>query len=374
MQAPPDVLLLHDGELSDVASLLGELEVEWVEARAGRRVEGDAPLVIGTPARLLRFAAPDDPDAIARIAICDGGGKTLDRKLEAHGIDFVLRRPVHPAALRLLVLHMIYRGPERRRLRRVNATVPVRYRAGWRSHRALLLEFSVAGCSLLVDHALPARQRIKVILPAELGLGRKLAPKGRVVRSAPAPSGRPGEHVTAVDFGQLLPDAHQRLAAAVVARARQAVAPVRALRPTGAPDGGSAGDGRAEADLRDRRQLPRGVYTKAVHGRMEGGQIVLMGSNLSPRGMQIDVEPRLGVGNTLRLDLYGHGDIPPLRLEARVARDDGEEGLYLEFVKLWPGAPALIERLIKALPLATPGEGGLVISEVIEGDTFGRDR
>jgi len=352
-----------------VASLLGELEVEWVEARAGRRVEGDAPLVIGTPARLLRFAAPDDPDAIARIAICDGGGKTLDRKLEAHGIDFVLRRPVHPVALRLLVLHMIYRGPERRRLRRVNATVPVRYRVGWRTHRALLLEFSVGGCSLLVDHALPAGRRVKVTLPAELGLGRKLAPKGHVVRSAPAHASRPGEHVTAIDFGELAPDAHQRLAAAVVARARRTVAPVTAPRPVGAADGG-----RAEADLRDRRQLPRSVYTKAIHGRVEGERIVLMGSNLSPRGMQIDAEPRLGVGNALRLDLYGHGDIPPLRLEARVARDDGEDGLYLEFVKLWPGAPALIERLIKTLPLATPGEGDLVISEVIESDTLGRDR
>ncbi|HKJ24004.1 MAG TPA: hypothetical protein VKB65_04225, partial [Myxococcota bacterium] len=93
MQSPPEVLLLHDGELPDVAALLGELEVEWIEARAGRSVEGGAPLVIGTPARLLRFSAADDA-SIARIAICDGGSRSLDRKLEAHGIDFVLRRPV----------------------------------------------------------------------------------------------------------------------------------------------------------------------------------------------------------------------------------------------------------------------------------------
>jgi hypothetical protein len=82
--------------------------------------------------------------------------------------------------------------------------------------------------------------------------------------------------------------------------------------------------------------------------------------------MQVDPEPRLALGQTLKLDLYGHGDIPPLRLEARVARDDGEQGVYLEFTKLWPGAPALIERLIKTLPLLSPGEGEMVISEVIE--------
>ena len=201
----------------------------------------------------------------------------------------------------------------------------------------------------------------------ELGLGRKLSPRGRVVRSGPAASGRSGEHVTAIDFGDLSPDAHQRLAAAVVARARPVPSP-----------GGTPGDGttaaRPETDLRERRQLPRGRYTKAIHGRVEDGKIVLMGSNLSPKGMQIDPEPRLALGDVLRLDLYGHGEIPPLRLEAWVARDDGESGLYLEFAKLWPGAPALIERLIKTLPLVSPGEGEMVISEVIESNTLGRAR
>jgi hypothetical protein len=369
MQAPIEVLLLHEGELSDVAGLLGELEVEWAEGRAGSTGAAQAPLVIGTPIQLLRFRVKGDPRAVARIALCDGGSKTLDRRLEAQGVDFVLRRPVHPSALRLLVLHMIYRGPERRRLRRVNATIPVRCRVGWWPSQGLLLEFSVGGCSLLTDRALPAGQKIKVFLPAELGLGRKLGIKGHVVRSDPAASGKPGDHVAAIDFGELSPDTHQRLAAAVVARARQAVVPVAAPAPAMATmDSGGASEG----DMRERRQLPRGVYTKAVHGRVENDQVVLMGSNLSPKGMYVDAEPRLQRGIYLKLDLYGHGDIPPLRLEARVARNDGEHGLYLEFVKLWPGAPALIERLIKTLPLISPSEGGMVISEVVESDSLAR--
>ena len=111
-----------------------------------------------------------------------------------------------------------------------------------------------------------------------------------------------------------------------------------------------------------------------MHGRVEDDQLVLMGSNLSPKGMRVDAEPRLQVGACLKLNLYGHGDIPPLRLEARVARNDGEQGLYLEFTDLWPGAPALIERLIKTLPLVSPGAGGMVISEVVEADTMGDRR
>jgi hypothetical protein len=363
MTAPTEVLLLHDGELSDLTALLDELDVSWAEGRSGRAVEGGAPLVIGTPTELLRFRS-DDGATTARIAICSSGGKTLEGKLEADGVDFVLRRPVHPAALRLLILHLIYRGPERRRLRRVNAAIPITFRAGWRRRHGLLLEFSVGGCSLLTDRPLAAGQRIKATLPAELGLGRKLKVHGRVVRCAPAPSARPGEHVAAIDFGELTPDAHQRLAAAVVARARQVAPPVEA--PVPPPRTGEASAPAHLAEVEERRSMPRGQYTKAIHGQVAGEQIVLMGSNLSPAGMRIDPEPRLGLGVTLKLDLYGHGDIPPLRLQARVARDDGEQGLYLEFQDLWPGAPALIERLIKTLPVVSPQAGGMVITEVIE--------
>ncbi|MBW2316552.1 MAG: PilZ domain-containing protein [Deltaproteobacteria bacterium] len=373
MNAPVEVLLLHDGELSDVAALLGEFEVEWLEVLARGSQPAAAPLLIGTPARLLRFELPGGPDSVARIAICDGAGagKTLRRKLEAHGVDFVLRRPVHPAALRLLVLHMIYRGPERRRLRRVNATIPVRYRVGWKARQALLLEFSVGGCSLLMDRVLTGGKRIKVFLPEELGLGRKLGLKGHVVRSEAAASGQPGEQVVAIDLGELPPDAHQRLAAGVVSRARKTAAPIDVPK-RGGPEPIEALD--EVSDGGERRRLPRGIYTKAVHGRVDGAQLVLMGTNLSPKGMQVDPEPRVELGASLKLDLYGHGDIPPLRLEARVARDDGERGLYLEFVRLWPGAPAVIERLIKTLPLVAPGEGRMVISEVVESDPLGRPR
>jgi hypothetical protein len=122
-----------------------------------------------------------------------------------------------------------------------------------------------------------------------------------------------------------------------------------------------------ELAARDRRRMPRGHYTKAVHGQLGEQRVVLVGANLSPRGMQVDPDPRLALGMRLKLDLYGHGSIPPLRIDARVARDDGERGLFLEFEGLWPGAPAILERLVKTLPLITPGTGaGMVISEVVE--------
>ena len=361
---PTEVLLLHEGELADVAALLEELEVDFAQGRAAQMVEGAPALVIGTPTHLLRFRPTGAAHAAVRIAVCQGGGRTLDRKLEDDGVDFVLRRPVHPAAMRLLILHMIYRGPERRRLRRVNAALTVRYRVGWRARRGLLLEFSVGGCSLLVGRAISTGRRVTVTLPAEVGLGRKLVVKGRARRSEPAPDGS-ADRVVAVDFGELSPDAHQRLAAAVVARVRSTTRETSALRPP--PPGSDGSFEKPEVDLDERRRLPRAYYTKAVHGRLGEEQLVLMGSNLSPAGMQVDPEPRLALGARVKLDLYGHADVPPLRLDARVARDDGELGLYLEFENLWPGAPATLERLVKRLPLISPGSGSsMLIGEVIE--------
>ncbi|NNL64618.1 MAG: hypothetical protein HKP30_00100, partial [Myxococcales bacterium] len=189
MEALMEVLLLHDGELADIAALLRELGIGFEEGRAIHSLEGMPGLVIGTPQRLLRWSCDGDPRSVARMAFCDGGGRTLDRKLEAEGIDFILRRPIHPTALRLLLLHLVYRGPERRRLRRVSAAVPVKFRTGLWPRSGLLLEFSVGGCQLLTDAALPEKQSIRLTLPATLGLGRKLAIKGRVVRSIVAPSG-----------------------------------------------------------------------------------------------------------------------------------------------------------------------------------------
>jgi len=361
MKTTTDVLVLHEGELRDVTALLDRLEIFWVEGRSAQYIAGTPGLVIGTPQQLLRFRRAGESHAVAHVAVCQGAGRALERKLEEEGVDFILRRPIHPVALRLLILHLVYRGPERRRLRRVSAGVPLKFRTGLRSRRGLLLEFSVGGCQLLTDVPLSVGQRIRVTLPTELGLGRKLAIKGRVARSQEASAGSKDEFVAAIDFGELTPDTRQRLAAGVVARAHHRPPPPQAAHSEATPD-------EAEVQLRERRQGPRGPYTKAVHGRLADDQVVLMGSNLSKYGMQVDPEPRLALGMKLKLDLYGHGDIPPLRLDAEVARDDGARGWYLEFVNLWPGAPALLERLVKTLPLATPGpEGsGIVISEVIE--------
>ena len=60
-----------------------------------------------------------------RIAILDGESRTVCALLRRSSFEMIVRRPVHPAALRLLLLHALYRGPEKRRTPRVSVGAPV---------------------------------------------------------------------------------------------------------------------------------------------------------------------------------------------------------------------------------------------------------
>ena len=93
--------------------------------------------------------------------------------LQRAGVDLVVRRPVHPSALRLLLLHCLYRGPERRRSPRVSVGAPVTFRSGLRRKSAILADLSVTGGRLLCRHQLDRGQKLALRIPNATG-GRKL--------------------------------------------------------------------------------------------------------------------------------------------------------------------------------------------------------
>ena len=129
----PAALLVHDGELADVRALLTSLKLPCTERRAGlppSDLERTGGLVVTTPQRasLLRFAGRERPTC---IVVCDRDSRTLRNSLRRAGIALMVRRPVHPAALRALVLHALYRGPERRR------NVPASFSGVWPTSHTL---------------------------------------------------------------------------------------------------------------------------------------------------------------------------------------------------------------------------------------------
>src|SRR5262249_5007562 len=177
MSAHPAVLLVHDGELPDLGRVLMALGVE-VHERVGAPTAGERArswdLVIGTPRRLIEL--DEGPGrAASRIAALPADTRTARSILARSGVRVVVRLPAHPLALRLLVLHALYRGPERRRRPRVAIGAAVRIRAGLRRRPALLVELSLRGCRLLVADAIALGRRLRLELPAAVTGGRPLA-------------------------------------------------------------------------------------------------------------------------------------------------------------------------------------------------------
>jgi len=374
------VLVLHRGELRDVCALLLELGVVYEErpntVQAGS--DGDAwRLVIATPQRVLELRASRIGDSASVLAVCDGFSRTLAAKLTQARVHFVLRRPAHPAALRLLLLHALYHGPEKRRYRRVSIGAPVRLRLGWRRRPAMLLELSASGCRVQAARAARPGARVSIDLPASRTTrGRTLRVRGRVVRSGAAlTDDTGGAHEIAVQFEPLGKAATDAVAALVREHGRGPAswkdAPARTAPGPAPDDEGEPASRLAPRDRAapERRRSPRLRYAKPVLVKGDGASRVLMGRDLSTGGMRVMRDPNLAAGERLKLALYGEEGIPPVMLQAEVAREDGPF-LVLRFED--PGDAGLepLRRIMSSLPLSGSDETGhttpLVVSEIVE--------
>ncbi len=181
----PQSLLVHDGELDDLRSVLEGIGTPFVDRRGPLSEADEATdwdLVVATPGRMLelQLAAPRKP---IRMVIVDQDSKTLRAKLHKAGIRLMVRRPVHPAALRGLILHAIYRGPEKRRSRRVTVGAPIRMRTAWRQSPCILADLSLGGCRLISNLPVNAGKTFTLVIPAEIAGGKGYRLRARAIRS-----------------------------------------------------------------------------------------------------------------------------------------------------------------------------------------------
>jgi hypothetical protein len=170
MAVQPMLLVLDDGELSDIASLLNEMGVEYAHLR-GSAIPPQIPppqrVIVTTPRRAM--LTKDWPrSAPYRIAVVTEDSNTLRAMLRRVGFDLLLRRPLHPVALRLVLLRALYAGEEKRREERVAIGADVLFRSGFWRRKALLADISQRGCRLLAEQPLSPGARINLPLPKEL--------------------------------------------------------------------------------------------------------------------------------------------------------------------------------------------------------------
>ena len=412
MARGPSVLLLDDGELDDIQRLLEEVGVPFARVRGGAIVDGTPPpddLLISTPRRLdavRKVGTHDDGTAPVRLVVVEEDSNTLRERLRRDGFDYLVRRPVHPEAMRLLVLRCLYRGDERRVEPRVAVGFEVGFRTGLMTRRAVLADLSLRGCRLLSEHRIEPGRRIKVNVPEALEAGEPVAVTGRVLRvDRPKEQDRAHLYSAAVLFENPSRDARQAIelliedlslgpatlrrvmtgggnplrdAEVAAAEVSPADETLDAAAPEATPEAEtrdtppeapaseepplevvvqldeSAGDEDApETDAQtpsDRRGRRRAAYSHTVPAFGKRALRVLVGRDLSIGGMRIEPLPGLELGDRLHLAIYGEAGESPFLVWASVVRDDGPSGMALAFDPLEEAIGERLERLVSNLP------------------------
>jgi hypothetical protein len=391
----------------DACQLLRELGAGFVERRGRPTREDDQvawDLVVATPKRALELrGAGAGTGGGVRIVIVGKETRTLLSMLKRTGVEFLVRRPFHPLVFRLLLLHALYRGPEKRRRERVAVGAPVQFRAGLRRRNAILADLSLRGCRLLSSYGAKRDQGVRVLLPAQLVGEKALKLSGKIVRTGPASGEESGTQAIAVAFEPMeravgkqllailarfargpaaLPDSAAQGVAATSGPATSRTAGSR-VRPAAPEQSEAAGSDAPPAEppqppeepaadrAGDRRSEPRREYSKTVIALGEEAARVLIGRDISLRGMRVDPSPELVVGNELRIALHVRARSEPLVVDARVERDDGEAGVLLGFRELSDSAREYLDKMVSFLPILASrspdgDEQGVVVSQILE--------
>jgi hypothetical protein len=185
------VLLQHGCDLAEFSDLLSELAMPVDECSTGlptRELLAGARIVIVSGKRLLESGTPNLSLWPRTIAVIDDASRTLVNHLNRIGVAMVIQRPIHPRALRLLLLHEIYHGPERRVRKRVLIGHPIRITAGLFRPRATLLELSPTGARLELANAPKTGSQIRILIGKDLTKNKAVKLQAKVIRSTRASS------------------------------------------------------------------------------------------------------------------------------------------------------------------------------------------
>jgi hypothetical protein len=412
-------MVLDDGELDDIQSMLEEMHVPFGRVRGGAIVEGTPPpsdLLISTPRRIDAVDTLTCAEAMPlRVVVTSEDSIAMREQLRRIGFDYLVRRPVHPEALRLLLLHCLYKGDERRTDRRVPVGLDISFKAGLLSRRAMLADLSARGCRLLSRTRIEPGKRIRVQVPGEAAGGEPLTLTGRALRShMDDTSNIEPVYSVGVLFDPMDEAPRKALLAVIEARALGPAtldgkgSEVAGEDPTMSPLDVNAtlgleeasrvelevdvglesepGEARAEAPAAeapeteasngkqadDRRHGPRAAYEQTVPAFGKRALRVLVGRDLSLGGMRIEPLPGLELGDRLHLAIYGNPGEAPFLVWATVARDDGDQGLGLVFDPVESALAERLEGLVGGLPAVEDLHDseceamGTVVSEILE--------
>jgi hypothetical protein len=360
----PAVLVLDDGELEDIQLMLQEMEIPFARVRGGAIVAGSRPprdLLIATPRRIdaVRTAVIGVIDPPIRVMVVNEDSNEMRSQLRRSGFDYLVRRPVHAEALRLMLLHCCYKGEERRREPRVAVGVEVSFRVGLASRAATLVDLSSRGCRLLSSHPVELGKHITVEIPEALDHGGELLQlTAHVVHAQDADTAGSDAFWIGCEF-EKVDEAAQDALALIIEDHERGPAKLRTSAPSAAPPTVVAAPpatrsrdraGQRAITCNDRRRERRVAYSQTIPAFAERALRVLVGRDLSVGGMRVERNSDLWLGDHLQLAIYGEAGKEPMLVWGRVERSDGDNGLVIRFDPLEESTQARLERLVSSLP------------------------
>jgi hypothetical protein len=372
----PWVLLLDDGELDWVRQTLERLAVRLDQVRgdaSSQELERPYDLVVSSVRRAPLLANRQEGLHGKPTVICvhNQDFLPLRERLRELGCDFLVHSRIEPQVLRLLFVHVLYRGPEQRSDSRLLVGSPVLCRIDERKVPATLVDLTLEGCRLLCRTTAEPGRRIFITLPQGLSLHHPLELSGRIVRIDPDTGDDTlGRSTTAVAFDELGAVKSRALEAilegrAIGTRVTRLSEPVRARATPRERDAAHPGAAEIVLEEVEQRSEPRVGFPHRITTLRGEAKRIVLGHDLSLNGMRVEADDCLPLGAELDIELFGsrHGD--SVRLHAIVARDDGERGTVLRFLDNDSRAIADLERIVRSSPpiaSAHAEEGGVVVS------------
>jgi hypothetical protein len=378
------VLLLDDGELDRVQSILEQLDADFVRLRSHEipsSLTAPRDLLVTSGRRALnsmpRLETPGYA-AAEPIWVCLHGQDFLPlrERLRALGVHYLVQGALDQESLRLFLIQLLFRGADRRSCLRLPLGSEVFCGLGSDTYKAKLIDLSPETCRIrsLVDFG--PETPVHLMLPAELSGGHELELQGRSIRSA-ACDGPEGEraHLVVIRFEGLELDVRERLESLVSGeQIGTRLTPLAQLPDAGSEPGPAEPPATGEPD-RERRGEPRHEYRRRVLAFGAAGTAepqVALGRELSVEGVCIEGTSGLEPGSRLTLALHGCARDEPVVVEARVVRDDGERGIALHFEDVTPFQRRGLERLtvgpptLESLAPDARDDSRVIVSQVVQ--------
>lgn len=364
----PYPLLAYDGDsLDDVFKLLEEMGAQprraYVSGPESLKGWDDVPrLLFVDAADALTLEVPPQADhqGVLRVAIASSNSEILGSLLRRLGYQYLIRRPLHIDAVKILLRNLLHQGQSRRASPRVVLGVDAELQTRpWSWPRpCALLDLSRGGCLLASRQKIPLRRKVKVVIGRDITGDRELPLTGHVIRRRYDDASK--EWQVALRFHPSSDALGVRISGLL---RRTTVGPSRDLEPTASQRllmgvRRLLGIGKALVPLPghpDRRRDARARFDRHVCRLDESGSRVtalLAGYDLTAQGMRVQPHPELELGTQLALSLHDHARQRPIEVAAEVIRDDGADGFALRFVDLDADLSTRIEGLVSALPAA----------------------